>query len=200
MTSLYEQQEEMLGEAAREMWVPRERPLAEGAVRVRDMDRNPQIIWNGVKININIKITPAQTRKLAETGEIEIEIEIEIGDAQLVWRVKKRLCLSVGIPCPQSDCYRRRPLSNRCSASHIAPWMKNGSFSMETTLEFLTTSNSKSEVHRHWPDEIKAKIVSESLRLRTTVNEVAQRYGLRANSLSTWRTTARQGKLILPAG
>jgi transposase len=37
------------------------------------------------------------------------------------------------------------------------------------------------------------------LRLGTKVNEVAQRYGLRANSLSTWRTMARQGKPILPA-
>ena len=70
---------------------------------------------------------------------------------------------------------------------------------METTLEFLTVTKPRREVNRHWPDEVKAKIVSESLRPGTTVNEVAQRYGLRANSLSTWRTMARQGKLILPA-
>jgi adenine-specific DNA-methyltransferase len=44
------------------------------------MDRDPQVIWNGVKI----KITEAQRKKLAETGEIEI------GDAQLVWRGKDR--------------------------------------------------------------------------------------------------------------
>jgi len=69
---------------------------------------------------------------------------------------------------------------------------------METSFEFLTTGKAGRGVQRHWPDEIKAKIVSESLRPGATVNEVAQRYGLRANSLSTWRTMARQSKLILP--
>ena len=50
---------------------------------------------------------------------------------------------------------------------------------METTVEFLTTGKTRREVHRHWPDEVKARIVSESLRPGTTVNEVAQHYGFK---------------------
>lgn len=59
---------------------PRARPLAEGDVRERDEDLDPQIVWNGVKITL----TKDQVAQLAETGTIEI------GDAQLVWRGKDR--------------------------------------------------------------------------------------------------------------
>ena len=54
----------------------RARPLPTGEARERDPDRDPQIVWNGVRI----ALTEDQRNRLAETGEIEI------GDAQLVWR------------------------------------------------------------------------------------------------------------------
>ncbi len=56
----------------------RQMPLAEGERRERDPDRDPQLLWNGMRITL----TAAQRRQLAETGEIEI------GEAQLVWRGK----------------------------------------------------------------------------------------------------------------
>ncbi|RWD54295.1 MAG: site-specific DNA-methyltransferase [Mesorhizobium sp.] len=78
MASLYEQQEEILGESEPSLVLPRARPLASGATRARDADADPQIVWNGM----NISLTRAQVAQLAETGTIEI------GDAQLVWRGK----------------------------------------------------------------------------------------------------------------
>ena len=36
---------------------------------------------------------------------------------------------------------------------------------MESTMEVLTTRRGRVDAHRQWPDDIKAQIVSESLRL-----------------------------------
>ena len=50
---------------------------------------------------------------------------------------------------------------------------------------------------RLWPAEVKGRAVFESMKPGARVCEVARRYGVKAQQLTTWRRLARAGRLAL---
>lgn len=53
---------------------------------------------------------------------------------------------------------------------------------------------------RWWSNVAKGRMIAETLLPGVTVNQGAHQHGVTANHLSSWRTLARQGKLVVPEG
>jgi transposase len=51
---------------------------------------------------------------------------------------------------------------------------------------------------RTWPDDVKARIVAETLEPGASVALVAARHRVAAQQVTTWRRLARDGRLVLP--
>ena len=60
-------------------------------------------------------------------------------------------------------------------------------------IEILTGGGDR----RRWPDDLKARIVVESVAPGIVVTALARRYGARASQIHTWRKDAREGRLAL---
>ncbi len=52
---------------------------------------------------------------------------------------------------------------------------------------------------RNWPDEVKGRVVAETLEPGASVARVAARHRVTAQQVTTWRRLAREGRLVLPA-
>lgn len=52
---------------------------------------------------------------------------------------------------------------------------------------------------RSWPDEVKARIVTESFAAGSRVVDVARRHAVSPQQVTAWRRLARRGSLALPA-
>jgi transposase len=83
----------------------------------------------------------------------------------------------------------------------IIPPQLGGILSVEQSLEFLSNIASPSGGlrKRRWSEAEKAHIVAQTLEIGAKVGTVARHYGVKANHLSSWRTLAKEGKLVLPA-
>ena len=53
---------------------------------------------------------------------------------------------------------------------------------------------------RSWPDEVKARIVRESLERGARVSQVARRHRMSPQQLTHWRRAAREGRLSVAGG
>jgi adenine-specific DNA-methyltransferase len=145
---------------------PRARPLAQGQVRDRDGDLDPQIIWNGSAITI----TKEQARQLAETGRLEI------GDAQLVWRGKDRQDWSdLVVTAPplyiQEKVHPKAIIDDLVRRSKVAREATGDAPDLFADFNGLTDLEAKTEFYQHDQHWSNRMILGDSLQVMASLAE-----------------------------
>ena len=145
---------------------PRARPLAQGDVRERDEDLDPQIVWNGARITL----TKGQVAQLAETGTIEI------GDAQLVWRGKDRQDWSdLIVTAPplyiQEKVHPKAIIDDLVRQSKLAREETNDAPDLFADFNGLTDPMARTEFYQHDQHWSNRMILGDSLQVMASLTE-----------------------------
>lgn len=84
----------------------------------------------------------------------------------------------------------------------------DGSAALQESAQFMLGSGRRTverlEVlcgptgRRSWPHAVKARAVAESFEADARVVDIARRYGVSPQQVTTWRRQARQGRLAIP--
>lgn len=164
MADLAAMQEEMTPLAP--VAYPRARPLAEGEMRERDADLDPQIVWNGAKITL----TEDQVARLTATGSVEI------GDAQLVWRGKDRqdwsdLIVTAPMLHTQEKVHPKAIIDDLIRQSKIAKDEASDAPDLFGDFNGLTDPMARTEFYQHDQHWSNRMILGDSLQVMASLAE-----------------------------
>lgn len=148
----------------------RQKPLAEGEIRPRDEDLDPQVIWKGA----TLRLSPEQVEQLSKTGKLEI------GEAQLVWRGKDNQDWS-DLVVQAPPLYIQEKIHPKSIIEELKRQTKNRQDAEADTLDMFADFNgidpeAKTEFYQHDQNWQNRMILGDSLQVMASL---AEREGLR---------------------
>src|SRR5262249_43392072 len=199
LASVAERLEEL--DPAKPVRFARRTPLDKGVTRDRDLDLDPQIIWNGARI----RLSPDQVRQLQGKSEVEI------GDTQLVWRGKDRQDWSDLVVQPP-QLYIQEKVHPKAIIDDLIRRSKQSAAEKDEALDLFADFNGLDDLEarlefyqhdQHWSNRM---ILGDSLYVMASLAErehlrgqvqciyLDPPYGIKFNS--NWQVSTRNPKVV----